>query len=113
MIRTILVNAVSLLILDVLMQGISFDSTYALLVTAAVLGVLNRFLKPVLKVITLPLNIITLGLFSFVINGFILKTALSFSGSAVDTFPTIILASVILGFINSFVTELFGEDKKK
>jgi putative membrane protein len=54
-------------------RGISYDSLGSLLAAAAILGVINAVIRPILVILTLPLTIITLGLFLLVINAFTLK----------------------------------------
>ena len=77
MLRNILIrlfiNTAALWIVDVLFDGIWFDSTSSLLTAAIVFGLLNTFIKPFLVILTLPINILTLGLFTIVINAFILR----------------------------------------
>ena len=63
------INALALLALPYLFDSIRVESFYAALVTAFVLGLVNALIRPILIVLTLPINIVTLGLFTFVING--------------------------------------------
>lgn len=65
-----LVTAVSLLILDFLLPGIKIDGITASLLAAVSIGVVNAVIKPVIKLVSLPLTFITFGLFSLVVNGF-------------------------------------------
>ncbi|MBU2542451.1 phage holin family protein, partial [Patescibacteria group bacterium] len=62
------INAGTLLLLAYYLPGIVVTGWYAALITALVLGLVNAVLKPILLVLTLPVNILTLGLFTFVIN---------------------------------------------
>lgn len=63
-----LINAVTLLLLAMYLPGIEVSGWYAALITALVLGLVNAVIRPVLIFLTLPINIITLGLFILVIN---------------------------------------------
>ena len=63
-----LINALALLGIAYLIRGISVSSFYVALVAALVLGLINALVKPLLILLTLPVNILTLGLFTFVIN---------------------------------------------
>ncbi|HEV8520404.1 MAG TPA: phage holin family protein, partial [Burkholderiales bacterium] len=63
------INALALLALPYLFDSIRVDSFYTALVTALVLGLVNTLIRPILIVLTLPINLLTLGLFTFVING--------------------------------------------
>jgi putative membrane protein len=69
----LLINAVALWITPYFVSGISYQGSWAsLLLVALVFGVLNASLRPLLKLLTFPLLILTLGLFTFVINAFML-----------------------------------------
>ena len=63
-----LLNALALLLVANVVRGVSIDGLYAALIVALVLGVLNAVVRPVLVLLTLPINVITLGLFTLVIN---------------------------------------------
>lgn len=71
-IRCIL-NAVALLITAGLIEGMEISGVFSALVAAIVLGVVNAVIRPVILVLTLPINLITLGLFTIIINGLMLK----------------------------------------
>ena len=64
-----LINAVALIAVAYLMPGIAVSSFGAALVAALVLGLVNALVRPVLVLLTLPVTILTLGLFIFVLNG--------------------------------------------
>lgn len=64
-----LVNALALLCLAYFLPGIAVDGFYAAIIAALVLGLVNAIIKPLIILLTLPINILTLGLFTFVING--------------------------------------------
>jgi putative membrane protein len=66
------VNSLALLIVAHTVRGIEVTSPLAAIVAALLLGILNAFLRPALVFMTLPFNIISLGLFTFCINGFLL-----------------------------------------
>lgn len=70
-----LMNAVSLVVVLHIVSGISTDRWQTTVVAALVLGLLNTFLRPLLLLLTLPVNLLTLGLFTLVINGFIFYVA--------------------------------------
>lgn len=67
-----LINAVTLLVVAHLVPGIEVAGGGAVIVAALVLGLLNALLRPVLLIVTLPINIMTLGIFTFFINAFML-----------------------------------------
>ena len=66
-----LINAVALVAVAYLVPGISVDTFVTALVAALILGLLNTFIRPLLVLFTLPVTILTLGLFIFVINGLV------------------------------------------
>ncbi len=67
----VLLNGLSLFVVDYLLEGFRIEGWEALLVTAVLLGVVNAFLLPVLKILTFPINLITLGLWSLILNFFL------------------------------------------
>ena len=95
-------NALVLLLVAHLIQGIRVTGFGVALIAALVLGLLNALVKPLLFILTLPLNVLTLGLFTFVINAFILWLAAALvPGFAIDHFfPTAILAAVVMALVN-------------
>ena len=69
----ILINGIALMATASLINGIYADGFVAVLVAALVLGIVNAIIRPIIMVLTLPLNFLTLGLLTFVINGLMLK----------------------------------------
>jgi putative membrane protein len=65
-----LINAISLLLVTHLLPGIAVRDLTTALVVALALGLVNAILRPILLILTLPVNILTLGLFTLVVNGF-------------------------------------------
>lgn len=65
----LLITALGLWVADELLTGITFDTTRSLIVSALVLGVVNAVIRPVIFILTLPLTVLTLGLFVLVVNG--------------------------------------------
>jgi putative membrane protein len=91
----------AILLSSILIPGIRVDSLTTVLIAAGLLGVINVFIKPVLIILTLPLNIITLGLFSFFINAFLLKLVAYFvSGFEVDGFLAALLGALVISLVN-------------
>ena len=66
-----IINSIALLLVVNMTSSVSVDNWSVLVVAALVLGLLNAFLKPLIVIITLPFNIMSLGLFTLVINGFL------------------------------------------
>lgn len=93
-----------------LMEGIRVSGFFTALFTAAILGVLNAFFRPVLLILTLPFNIMTLGLFTFVINAMLLKMASGvISGFEVVGFWTAIFGSLIISLVNWLLISFINE----
>jgi len=65
----LLIIALGLWVADQLLAGIGFDSTGALIVSALLLGVVNAVIRPIILILTLPLTVLTLGLFILIVNG--------------------------------------------
>jgi putative membrane protein len=65
----LLINVIFLLIAPLLFSGVSISGSWAAVMTALFLGLVNAIIRPVLIILTLPINILTLGLFTLVING--------------------------------------------
>ena len=95
------INTGALLALPYFFDGIHIATWQAALVAAAVLGFLNTIIKPIVTILTLPLQIITLGLFTWVINaGFMLLVGRVIQGFTIDTFGTAFLASIVYSLIS-------------
>lgn len=99
-----IVSTIAIIITAYLLPGIHIGSLLSALITAAVLGIVNAILKPLLVLFTLPLTILTLGLFTFVINALlILLVSAVVPGFKVDGFWWALLFSIIMSFINSII----------
>lgn len=99
--------AVALYLTSQMVRGIYFDTVAAVVLAAVVLSILNAVLKPALVILTLPINLITLGLFTFLINGLLLKIcAYLVPGMAVSGFWTAVLGALILTVVSSIITWL-------
>ncbi|GAB3258766.1 phage holin family protein [Chitinimonas naiadis] len=102
-----LINAVSLLLLTHLMPSIKVANFTTALVIALVLGLVNVLLRPVLLILTLPVNILTLGLFTLVVNGFCFwLVAEVIKGFSVPGFGTAILGALIFSVISWLASSL-------
>lgn len=107
MLKQLLINAVAFLVVGYLLPGVRISSLETLLVVAVVYGVVNMLLKPLLILLTLPINILTLGLFTFVINAVILLiVAKIVPGFVVDGWWTAIVAAVLMAVVNMFLGRL-------
>lgn len=104
-----LFNVLVLLVISEYISGISVDSLYSAIIAIIVIGVLNTLVRPVLFILTLPITIITLGLFAFVINAGLLLFAASFlEGLAVDGFVPALLGSLGLAIGSALGAKLIN-----
>jgi putative membrane protein len=107
-----IVSAVALLVVVKLVPGISTSSLTTLLIAAVVLGLLNAVVRPVLLVLTLPVTIITLGLFVFVLDAIVLWLAGALvPGFTVDGFLPALLGSIVFSIV-MMLTSWIGRDRK-
>jgi putative membrane protein len=99
----------SVMIAAYVIPGVTVRSFFSALWVALFLGIVNLLLRPFLLLITLPINIITLGLFTFVINGVIILLASSIvKGFQVSGFWIAVLFSIVLSIINYLMNLLIG-----
>lgn len=109
----ILLTAVAVVLLAYILPGVHVVGFGSALIVAVVLGLLNIFVKPVLLILTLPITILTLGLFLLVINALIILLASSFvSGFMVDGFWSALLFSLLLSFLQSILFSILNQDVK-
>ena len=102
-----LVNAIGLLVTAAVIPGIQVKNVFTALLAAAVIGVVNAFVRPVFLILTLPLNLLTLGLFTFVLNGLMLLLAAVFvPGFTVSGFLAAIVGAFLLSIVSSIITRV-------
>ncbi|MBC7962381.1 MAG: phage holin family protein [Steroidobacteraceae bacterium] len=105
-------NSFALFFVMKLMAGIQFDRFQDLLVAALVIGLLNAFLRPVIILLTLPVTMLTLGLFTLVINGLIFYLAAYLvSGFHVTGFGSAFLAALLFSLFSFILNMAFGTKK--
>lgn len=98
----ILLTAVAVVILAYILPGVDVDNYTTAIWVAVIIGLLFAILKPILVVLTLPVTIVTLGLFLFVINAALILLANNWiDGFSVAGFWTALLFSILLSFIES------------
>ena len=107
---TAIATALSLLIVDLVVPGVNIANFPAAIIAALVIGLVNGTVKPVLSTLSLPLNFLSFGAFSLVINGicFALAAALV-PGFTAHGLIAFILGPVILSFANTFINNYFAE----
>ena len=107
-----LISAISIYIIANLSIGVTVLSFKATIIAAAILGIINITIKPILIILTLPINIMTLGLFTFVVNGITLAiTASVVDGFDVENIFAAIVASILISIVNVILTSLVGVKK--
>ena len=93
-----------------LLDGIWVSGFFSALFAAALLGILNAFFRPIAMIITLPINILTLGLFTFVVNAFMLKSASAvIPGFEVHGFWTSIFGALLIGGVSWLLSAFISE----
>jgi len=109
----LIVTALAVAIAAYILPGVRVDGGLTAIIVAAVLSLLNAFVKPLLIILTIPITIITLGLFLLVINALIiLATARLVNGFQVDGFWYALLFSIVLTIVGSLLNSFVKEDKR-
>jgi putative membrane protein len=109
----IVLNAIALLITAYIVPGFHVDSFTSALIAAIVIGVINAFIRPILAFISAPITLLTLGLFSFVINAACLYLAtLVVPGFSLDGFLAAVLGGIVLAIVATVIDSLTKTIKK-
>ena len=109
-----ILSALALLAVTYLYSGVQVASFGSALIAAAVIGLLNMVVRPVLVVLTLPVTVVTLGLFLFVINALMFWSASGLlSGFAVSGFGAALLGSLLYSAINLVIDAALGSFFRK
>ncbi|HUX89083.1 MAG TPA: phage holin family protein [Gallionellaceae bacterium] len=107
-------NALALLTVAYVLPGITVDGFTAALVAALILGLINTLLRPLLILLTLPVTVVTLGLFILVINGLLFWFAGSvLKGFEVSGFWVGVLGALLYSIFSSVLAMIFFERKSK
>lgn len=103
-------NSLVILALPYLISGVTVKNFWTALVVALVFGILNALVKPILVILTLPVTVLTLGLFIFILNATLLWfTSTIVKGFEIRSFSTAILAAVVLWIGSMLVNMLTGK----
>jgi putative membrane protein len=109
---TTLATALGLLVVDVVVPGVDLANFPAALIAAVAVGAVNSTVRPTLSILSLPINFLSLGLFSFVINGLCFWLAALFvPGFVARGLLAFILGPVILSLASTFLNNYFAEKK--
>lgn len=108
-----IINSTALLTVVHLVPGVSIDNWPTVFVAAVVLGLLNAFLRPVLIFLTLPVTVLTLGLFTLFINAFLFYLAAKLvSGFHVDSFGHAFLGAFIFSLVSFMLNIFIASDRR-
>ena len=103
-----MITALSLLITDYLIPGITINGFTVAAIATLVMGLINAIGKPILLLFTLPLTILTLGLFLFVVNAISFSLVSYFTpGFTVNSFLDALFGSIVLSIVSSFLGKIF------
>ena len=118
----VLINAAALYVAQLLVEGVDFDFSqegawWQFLLVALIFGLVNTFLKPVLRILTLPITMVTLGLFLVVINAFLLWLTGVISeqlalGLEVDGFLPALLGAIVISIVGLLLSMVVGAGRK-
>jgi len=105
----LLVIALALWVTAYILPGVEFSSWQALAISAIVLGLLNALVRPILVLLTLPITVLTLGLFYLIVNGFIFLLASKLvPGFGVSGFWWAVLGALMVSLVSWFVGSFAG-----
>ncbi|MDO4681886.1 MAG: phage holin family protein [Lautropia sp.] len=109
-----LINATAIFLLPHLLNAVQIRSFGTALLVAIVIGLLNTFIRPVLLVLTLPVNVLTLGLFTLLLNGLMFWAASGLvDGFHVAGFWWAVLAAIIYSVISSLISTLLLNGERR
>jgi len=114
----ILINAAALYVAELLVPGIIFTGEWwKLLVVAFIFGLVNTFIRPILRIVTFPISIMTLGLFLFVINALMLLLVSLISaeldlGFQVTDFLAALLGSIVISLVGLALSLVIGTGRR-
>lgn len=111
LILRILINGFAIWLTSMLFSSFSFSgSVLNLIIVAVIFGLVNAFIRPLVKLLTLPINLVTLGLFTLVINTFMLlltvwlSDSLSLTGGLFENFLTAFIAAIIISIVSTILS---------
>lgn len=107
----VLINSVAILITAELVRGIVLNGIMEALFAAFIFGMVNSVIRPFFVILSLPFTVITLGLFTFVINGLmLLLTAGLMPGFAISGFWSAVWGSILISIFSSLISTIFDQD---
>jgi putative membrane protein len=103
-----LFNTIALYVTISLVPGITVPSTAGLIIAALALGLVNATLRWLVLLLTLPLNIVTLGLFTLVVNALMLYVVQAFTSLRIASFGAAFIGALIIAIVSTILSYLFG-----
>jgi putative membrane protein len=104
-----LINTVALYLTTLIVPGVRVPNFGAALVAALVLGIVNAVIRPVALILTLPFNILTLGLFTFVVNAGMLYLVSAVTALRLGSFWAAFLGAIVLSIVSTILTHLVAD----
>jgi len=105
-----LILTAAIMFASYVLDGIQVKGFFTALFAAAILGILNAFFRPILLILTLPINILSLGLFTFIINAMLLKMASGvISGFEVYGFWSAVFGSLLISLVSWALSSFINE----
>ena len=105
-----LILSIAIMVSAHLFEGIHVDGYGSALIAAMVLGILNALFRPILFILTLPINVLSLGLFTFVINALLLQMASGVTGGlVVDGFGSALFGSLVISLISLLLSSFISD----
>lgn len=114
LIGSLIINLIALLVVSYIVPGFEFTDLRSAFVATIAIGVVNTFIKPILHIIALPISILTLGIFAFLLNVALLwGISYIVPGFEIDSFLTAAIASVVLALVSAFFHKVAREPKNE
>ncbi|EAE8346296.1 phage holin family protein [Listeria monocytogenes] len=110
----VIINSVLFVALSGFFTGFHVDGFTTALLASFILAILNMLIRPILLLLTLPINIFTLGLFTFVVNAIMLEMTTFFIGDSfqIDGFGTALILAAIMAFANMIINSVLWGNKE-
>ncbi len=107
LILSLAISSASIIVAAYILPGVQLDSPITAIIVAIVLGALNLVIKPLLSILTLPITVLTFGLFAFVVNALIILLAdFLIKGLVVDGFLWALALSLVISVVSAFLNSL-------
>jgi putative membrane protein len=103
-----LFNSIAIYVTTRIVTGIRVPDTTSVIIAALVLGIVNASIRWILLILTLPINILTLGLFTLVINALMLYIVAAVTPMQIDSFSAALVGALLIAIISTGLSHLFG-----